>query len=182
MRSWGACCPAGQTALAPAAPQWPIQSFSSPEVSPQPGLERERVCVKEVCVGREIGKNTLDPQRSLGIGLHFASSFLLPSRRLQLTLCFFPLTPKGHSPSAPAVSSRCLFNEYWANAVLEMLFLEGLCVSSSLSSTSGWSLGVEGGKGAHAWSCLSQAPIRKVLNFVLMEVSTAGESHHYLIP
>lgn len=93
VRSWGGCCPPGQLALAPAAPQWPVQSFSSPEVSPQPGLESGRVCVKEVYVGREIGKNTLDPQRSLGIGLHFASSFPLPSRRLQVTLCSFPLTP-----------------------------------------------------------------------------------------
>ena len=91
--SWGACCPPGQMALASAAPQWPIQSFSSPEASPQPGLERGRVCMKEVYVGREIGKNTLDPQRSLGVGLGFASGFRLSSRRLQLTLCSFPLIP-----------------------------------------------------------------------------------------
>lgn len=31
-------------------------------------------------------------------------------------------------------------------------------------------------------SYLYQAPIQEALNFVLMELSTAGESHHYLIP
>lgn len=54
--------------------------------------KRGSVCVKELCVGREIGKNTVHLQRSLSIVLHFAHSFLLPSRRLQLTLCPLPLT------------------------------------------------------------------------------------------
>lgn len=40
VRSWGACCSLGQAALAPAAPQWPVQSCSSPEMSPEPTLER----------------------------------------------------------------------------------------------------------------------------------------------
>lgn len=43
-------------------------------------------------------------------------------------------------------------------------------------------MGAEVGKGAHAPSYLSQAPVQEVLHFVLMEVSAAGESHHCLIP
>lgn len=41
---------------------------------------------------------------------------------------------------------------------------------------------MEDGKGAHAPSYLSQAPVQEVLHFVLMEVSAGGESHHCLIP
>lgn len=48
--------------------------------------------MKDVYIVIEIGKNTLDLQRSLSIELHFAYGFLLPSRRLQLTLCPLPLT------------------------------------------------------------------------------------------
>lgn len=85
--------PCGQSVLSPVAPRWPVQSFSSPEVVTTAWFrKRGRVCVKELCVGREIGKNNVDLQRSLSIVLHFAHSFLLPSRRLQLTLCPLPLT------------------------------------------------------------------------------------------
>lgn len=51
-------------------------------------FRKRKVCVKEVDVGREMGKNTLDLQRLLSIELHFAYSFLLTSRRL----CPLPLT------------------------------------------------------------------------------------------
>lgn len=42
--------------------------------------------------------------------------------------------------------------------------------------------GVQVGKGAHAPSYLSQAPIQEILHFLSMDVSAGGDSHHCLIP
>lgn len=35
-------------------------------------FRKRKVCVKEMCVSRETGKNTLDLRRSLSVELHFA--------------------------------------------------------------------------------------------------------------
>lgn len=95
---------AGKMSCDRPAALWPVSpiSCSTPVACPVLLLTRGvttawfrkkgRVCVKEVSVHREIGQNTVDLQRSLSIVLHFAHSFLLPSRRLQLTLCPLPLT------------------------------------------------------------------------------------------
>lgn len=55
------------------------------------GLEKGSYAWKK-CMSEEKQKNTLDLLSSLSIELHFAYSFLLTSRRLQLTLCPLPLT------------------------------------------------------------------------------------------
>lgn len=82
--------PPGQTALAPAAPQWSVLPFSSPP----PGLERGRACLKEACVGGEIGENTHSGPSEVS-GRWATFFFQLPSafQEVATNPLLFPINP-----------------------------------------------------------------------------------------